>query len=153
MRTSFPHCFFLRNSILYGNFAGTEIQKQITMKTKILKTLTVFVLLIASTIGVGLAESREVILIKVPFEHIDEDPIEVRIPSRPIQCTISEEGIFIQGYDASEILYYVVYDLEGACLLVTDDTHEFTVFLLSLQTTGNVEIRMKTLYYVLRGML
>lgn len=101
------------------------------MKTNILKTLTVFLFLMVSIVGIGFAKSREVILVKAPVILVDENPIGDRIPSRPIQCTISEEGIFIQGYDASEILYYEVYDLEGACLFCTVDQEEFISYILT----------------------
>lgn len=120
------------------------------MKTNSLKTLMVLFLLIASNVCVGLAEIKEVILIKAPYEKIEDEINKNRMPSRPIQCTISDDGIFIQDYDASEIISYDAYDFSGNCLLMTDDSQEF----ISLVMTGaSIEVRLITADYILRGVL
>ena len=100
--------------------------------------------------GVSLAESREVVLIKVPVIYVDEDPIEWRMPSHPIQCTISEDRIFIQGYDTGEILSYEVYDFDGNCLLMSDDPQEFISLVMN---SASIEVRLITADYSLRGMI
>lgn len=120
------------------------------MKTAIIKTLSALLLLMLFSTGVILAESREVVLVKALASYVDEKPNEHRMPSRPIQCTISEDGIFIQGYDASEILSYEVYNFDGNCLLMTDNSQEF----ISLVMAGaSIEVRLITADYILRGVL
>ena len=120
------------------------------MKTAIIKTLSALLLLMTFSIGVSLAECREVVLIKSYGIPIDEVPRGNRMPARPIQCTISEDSIFIQGYDASEIISYEVYDFDGNCLLITDDTQEF----ISLMMIGaSIEVRLIMADYILRGVL
>lgn len=119
------------------------------MKTAIIKTLAALLLLMVFSTGVILAESREVVLVKALASHVDEKPNEHRMPARPIQCTISEEGIFIQGYDSSEILYYEVYDLEGACLFSTVNQEEFISYILTDKNC--LEIRFNIPGFILKG--
>lgn len=119
------------------------------MKTTILKTLKVLLLFLASYVGEVLADGRELTLVKIPDPYIEEDPIEIRVPSRPIQCIISEESVFIQGYDAEEILSYEAYDINGVCHLATEDPQEFCEFVIS--NDNALEIRIYTSDYILRG--
>lgn len=97
----------------------------------------------------GWADSKETILIKSPLIHIDEDPNEHRMPSQPIQCTISEDGIFIYGYEVDEILSFEVYDLDGNCVLMTDEARIFVTYIYS--TSEEFEIKIFTKDSLLRG--
>lgn len=121
------------------------------MKKFLLKTLMVFVLLATSSVGVIMAESRELILFKTQVIHVDEEPSEHRVPSRPIQCSISEDGIFIQGYGVGDIISYEAYDLNGVCLMATDNALEFASLILSVETDGQIEVRLTTEDYILKG--
>lgn len=104
--------------------------------------------LIAFSIGMARAESKEVILVKTPY-IVEEEPIGDRMSSRPINCSISEEGIFIHMYDTREILSYEIYDMNGECLMVTLDEREFTSFVLAYPDM--LEIRLVTTDYVFIG--
>ena len=120
------------------------------MKTVLFKRLIIPMLLLTFSIGASMAESREVILFNNPGIYIDEDPtIADRIPSRPIQCIINEDEIFIQGYDTSEIQSYEVYNLDGSCIFSTVDSQAFCYFIINCQIT--CEIRLTMSDFMLRG--
>ena len=107
-------------------------------------------LIIVFSVSMCFAENREVVLVKSPV-IVEEDPIEWRMPSKPIHGTISEEGIFIQGVDTDEIQSYEVYDLDGSCLLVTNDLQEFVSFILD--NNDIIEVRFLLSSFLLKGFI
>lgn len=145
----FPHCFSLEKEN-YTVFSQTKINTYTTMKAIFLRISTVLLFLVASA-GMALAEVKEIVLVKTPYEHIDDYPIGDRMPSRPILCTISEDGIFVDGYDVGNILSYEAYDMNGTCLFVTDDSQKFGSFILSNSDVNEYEIRFIVLGYMLKG--
>lgn len=120
------------------------------MKTFILRTVVISILLFAYK-GIALGECRELNLSKIPQGYTTEEEQPNRVPSRPLSCIISEDGILIQGVDSCEIISYDIYDMEGSCLLTTNDSQEFISYVLSHDNT--LEIRIETASYILKGIL
>lgn len=118
------------------------------MKTTIHRILTVFFLQIVS-FAMAFADDKELDLFRTSYETIDDDPIKHRTPSHPLRCSIGEDSIFIQGYDAEEIQSYEAYDINGVCHLATEDPQVFCEFVLS--NDNALEIRIYTSDYILRG--
>ena len=108
-------------------------------------------MLIISAVGIARADSIDLIVQKAPNEPIEEDPIENRAPARPLLCTISEEGIFVQGININEFISYEAYDIDGNCLIACGDPLEFSSYVLSI--SENIEIRIITHNYILKGYL
>ena len=82
----------------------------------------------------------------------DIDPEGHRLPSRPIECTISQDsGVTI--YDCpDEIVSYEIWDADGnTCLSLCTDESDFLNDLFSL--TGDFQIRLKTSDYTYIGYL
>ena len=86
-----------------------------------------------------------------PF-HVNDTPRGPRIPSRPIECTISQEtGVTI--YDCpDEIVSYEIWDADGnSCLSLCSDESDFLNDLFSL--TGDFQIRFNSSDYTYIGYL
>ena len=82
----------------------------------------------------------------------DIDPEGHRLPSRPIECTISQDsGVTI--YDCQdEIVSYEIWDAEGnACLSLCSDESDFLNYLFTL--TGDFQIRFNSSNYTYIGYL
>lgn len=63
-------------------------------------------------------------------EHeVEPDQEGHRLPTKSIECTISEDGISISGIKVQEILKYEIYDDHKDHLLSTPDQKEFVDFI------------------------
>lgn len=115
------------------------------------KRFVIIIMLFISTAGIAFADSIDIIVQKTPDEPIDENHKGRRSTPIPLHCTISEEGIFIQGIDTNEIISYEAYDIDGACILACTNPLEFSSFVLSM--SEDLEIRIMTHNYILKGYL
>ncbi len=80
----------------------------------------------------------------------DHDDEGRRVPSKPIQCYISEStGIDIPAVDKSDITSFELYSENGICLASLTEESEFVSFLFSLSEP--VEIRIITDRYIYHG--
>lgn len=73
VRNSISALFFFGKRELYSIFA-TENQHLYHNESNILRISTVLLFLVASA-GMALAEVKEIVLVKTPYEHIDDYPI------------------------------------------------------------------------------
>lgn len=75
-----------------------------------------------------------------------------RLPSRPIECTISQDtGVSISG-SPDEIVSYEIWDAEGnTCLSLCSDESDFLNYLFTL--TGDFQIRFNSSEYTYIGYL
>ncbi len=86
-----------------------------------------------------------------PVYPDDLDPEGRRLPSKPIMCIISPDGILIDGIDNADILLYEAYDELGSALVSTSSEYEFVKFVLSSSET--IEIHLYLQDYILCGYL
>lgn len=104
--------------------------------------------------GVALAEKSKTKTVPVKKEKHEEtelppDSWSKRMPSAPVMCVISENGITIDGADTNEITLYEVYDDSGYCLVSYSSERDFISFLYN--TDMDVELRLYADGYVYSG--
>ena len=134
----------------------TENQPTVYMKRFKLVFVTLAMLLSFYAVP-AVAQSVYILpVIKVPstldHEKIDLPEYGKRIPSCPIECTISQDtGVTI--YDCpDEIVSYEIWDADGnSCLSLCSDESDFLSGLFSM--TGDFQIRLKTSDYTYIGYL
>lgn len=86
------------------------------------------------------------------YDSLEEFETEGRrMPSRPVQCVISPEGIHIAGIDTTSISLYEVYDADGELLAAYTAQSDFISCIFQIQE--EVEIRFHTADAILSGWL
>lgn len=80
--------------------------------------------------------------------ELPPDPWNHRMPSAPVMCIISENGIFIDGVGYHFNLYEV-YDEDGTCLISSSSEEDFITFIFIVDE--NVEVRLYTDNFVFYG--
>lgn len=104
-------------------------------KRNLIHFIAVIALMMTFTIpGVAgnVCPSVTILLQTEPSEHNqDLDREGNRAPSRPVYCTISEEGVLITGVSRPEILLYEIFDEDEICLVSTSEDQIFLNFILS----------------------
>ena len=130
---------------------------KIPLKLTVIVVVALFLFVNASATEVMNSTCYTVTLMKVAAEetdhpHINDTPRGQRIPSCPIECTISQDsGVTI--YDCpDEIVSYEIWDAEGnTCLSQYSDESDFLNDLFSL--TGDFQIRFNSSDYTYIGYL
>lgn len=130
---------------------------KIPLKLTVIAIVAMFLFANASAAGVINSTCYTITVMKVAAEetdpfHVNDTPRGPRIPSRPIECTISQDaGVTI--YDCpDEIISYEIRDVEGnACLSLSSDESDFLNDLFSL--TGDFQIRFNSSDYTYIGYL
>lgn len=84
-----------------------------------------------------------------PIYGDEIDPDGRRLPSRPLLCLISPEGLQIDGVDCSEIFLYEVRDEDGMLVASYTSMQEFIYYVLTNSHT--IEIRLHIGNYILKG--
>lgn len=127
---------------------------------KILQLLVIVIFMI----GIGINESRgernaeekSTTLYKQISSEVEEpiygdeiDPDGRRLPSRPLMCLISLDGLQIDGIDCSEIFLYEVRDEDGMLIASYSSMQEFIHYVLTNSDT--IEMRLYIGNYILKG--
>lgn len=104
--------------------------------------------------GMVSAEKSKTKTVPVKKEKREEtelppDSWSKRMPSAPVMCVISENGITIEGVDSGEITSYEVYDEDGSCVASYSSERDFISFLYN--TDMDVELRLYADGYVYSG--
>lgn len=97
--------------------------------------------------------SNHTILLKKELKYDSWDP-EVeghRVPSRPIPCVITQDGIKIEGVETSEICLIEVIHTSDEKVFTFNTESEFIKFLFS--TDSEIEVHFHTSNYVFIGYL
>lgn len=81
--------------------------------------------------------------------HVDEPPVGHRIPPQSLPCTISNDGIDIQGVDSSDIASFEIYTINGCLKYASLDLESFISSISNLE--GEYEIRFITDSYTFKG--
>lgn len=114
--------------------------------------LLMMLLLPNTMLSIEANNSQTVILQKKPVkkEHNQElDREGTRMPSRPIVCTISDQGVQSE-IPTEDIISYELWDAVGSCLLYVPDDKEFVYQLYSFPQE-EYELRITTDEYVYIG--
>ena len=128
---------------------------KIPLKLTVIAIMALFLFTNASATEVMHSTCYTVTLMKVAAEetdpfHVNDTQRGHRLPSRPIECTISQEtGVSI--YDCpDEIVSYEIWDADGnSCLTLCSEESDFLNDLFSL--TGDFQIRFNSSDYTYVG--
>lgn len=108
--------------------------------------LSIILLVAFATLLPVAATAAEPTTYTIPVEPDDPD-LEPenrkgqRIPSRPVMCIITPEGIQ-SSIDPADIVAYELWDESEVCLISTSDEMEFVTVLYTLR--GNLALRIVT---------
>lgn len=81
----------------------------------------------------------------------EQDPSKHRSQRQTAQCLISRDSLEIANYDATDIIFYEVYDQQGELLCAFSDEQEFISFIFSSDEA--MEIRFVFSDFSLSGFL
>lgn len=83
------------------------------------------------------------------WPNIQGDPEGRRIPPKPINCTISPDGIYVSGLSEDIITYEIWNDAAEICIASFTEESEFLEFLFS--QSGEFHISFITENYCISG--
>lgn len=82
---------------------------------------------------------------------IEDDPTKRRLPSAPVYCTITPQGITLSQVEINDVLTFEAFDNQGNCVSSFTTEPDFVSFLFS--TTGIAKISFVLEDYTLSGCL
>lgn len=130
-------------------------QISFAMNNNFQKRIYIILLMMVFTFSVALSATEKTTYTvslqrTVKKEHNQElDREGTRMPSRPIICTINEQGVQTE-ISSEDIISYELWDIYGSCLISTVDDKEFVIFLFS-SIQAEYQIRIITDRYCFIG--